>query len=475
MDKDENQPIKECRLYVDGMHCASCEVLIEKKILKYDGVEFVDASLKDNKVRISYSRKQPQISELNKEFQELGYKFQTKKVEKKATPVLRFNPDGSLSVNKGKLFDAFKVSAIFFSLIIAFFLFEKLSLGKYVSVQEGSALPAFFMLGLVAGASSCAALVGGILLSMTKQWHELYIDSDSNAKKAQPHIMFHTGRLLSYAVLGGMLGLIGDVISLNNTTVYSILVIVISVVMFLLALQMLDVKWAHSFRLRAPKFVGRFVSEESNFQGRFMPFVTGVLTFFLPCGFTLIAQSIALTTGSFIQGGLIMFLFALGTFPLLALISMSGLKFNSKPYLTARFNKIAGLLIVFFVIYNINSQLNVLGLPSLSDIKLRGESKVESIVELDEQGEQRISMIAQGFEYLPTSSMVIRQGVLTTLVVDNKGIQGCGAFMAARGLFDGYVQLKYGENIVTFTPKQKGTYKVTCSMGMVAPVLVQVI
>lgn len=474
MSKNKSQ-MKDCRFYVDGMHCASCEVLIEKKLLKHKGVEFVDASLKDNRVRVSYTGKQPQISELNKEFEDLGYKFQTKKIKKDTSPMFKINSDGSLSVNKAKFNNAMISLGIFFSLVVAFFVFEKLSLGRFVNVQADSALPAFFLLGLVAGASSCAALVGGMLLSMTKQWHEIYIDSDSNAQKAQPHIMFHTGRILSYAVLGSVLGLIGDAISLNNTTFYSVLVIAVSIMMLLLALQMLDVKWAQRFRIRAPKFVGRFVSEESNFQGRYMPFMTGALTFFLPCGFTLIAQSIALTTGSFVQGALVMFLFALGTFPMLALISMSGLKFNSKPHLTARFNKIAGLLIIFFVIYNINSQMNVLGYPSLSDIKLGGSEKTEQVVELNNEGEQRISMTAKGFEYLPTSSMVIRKGVPTTLVVDNQGIQGCGAFMAARGLFDGYVRLEYGENKVSFTPEQKGTFKVTCSMGMVPPVLVQVI
>jgi copper chaperone CopZ len=32
--KPSSNKIKDCTLYVDGMHCASCEVLIEKKLLK---------------------------------------------------------------------------------------------------------------------------------------------------------------------------------------------------------------------------------------------------------------------------------------------------------------------------------------------------------------------------------------------------------------------------------------------------------
>ena len=47
----------------------------------------------------------------------------------------------------------------------------------------------------------------------------------------------------------------------------------------------------------------------------------GVGTFFLPCGFTQSMQISALSSGSFTSGFLIMLFFALGTFPMLALVS----------------------------------------------------------------------------------------------------------------------------------------------------------
>ena len=52
--KHKKQKLKQCTLYVDGMHCPACEVLIEKKLLKKQGIEAVDASLGKSRVSVTY-------------------------------------------------------------------------------------------------------------------------------------------------------------------------------------------------------------------------------------------------------------------------------------------------------------------------------------------------------------------------------------------------------------------------------------
>jgi len=64
-----------------------------------------------------------------------------------------------------------------------------------------------------------------------------------------------------------------------------------------------------------------------------------------------------------------MLFFAIGTLPVLLVIGFSSVKFTKKPHTANRFLKIAGVLVLFFAVFNINSQLNVLGWKSLSDIK----------------------------------------------------------------------------------------------------------
>ena len=468
-----------CTLYIDGMHCASCEILIEKKLLKQQGVQAVDASMKDGSVHVEYSgESKPDTQKLNKEFSNLGYKFVKDKPKKKKSAPLLSMVGGELVLNNEKFSAFFKTGVVVASLIIAFFIFEKMQIGQHITVDASSALPAFLLLGVVAGISSCAALIGGLLLSMTKQWNELFIDAESSKTKATPHIMFHLGRIAAFTILGGVLGLVGDAVSLNNATLWAVLTIIVSLVMVVLGLQMLGVEWAQKLRFTAPKSLTRYAAETSNFKGKYMPFMVGALTFLLPCGFTLLAQTIALTSGSFVMGSLILLFFSLGTLPTLLAISFSGLAFNTKPHLTAKFNVIAGLIVLFFAIYNVNGQFNVLGYPSLSDISFGGESKTVSTVSASEStlvdGKQQLNFIAKGFDYYPTSSTTIKSDIPTTLVVDNQGVQGCGTFIAARGLIDNYVSLKNGINEIDLGKPKKGTYKLTCSMGMVAPVTITV-
>ncbi len=446
-----------------------------KKLLRHKGIESVDASLKNNIVDINYVGKNGvDITKLNTEFKQLGYKFSATKFKAlKTKPLFSFH-NGNLEINAKKLRDAYKTLLVVFIFIGAFFLFENFQLGRYVSVDSNSSIPAFFALGLIAGLSSCAALIGGLLLSLVKQWNEVYI-AESNIQKAQPHIMFHAGRIISFFILGGALGLIGKSISLSNTTFISILTILVSFIMFTLALQMLGVGWAQKFKFTAPKFFTRYIADESNFEGKYMPSITGALTFFLPCGFTLIAQSVALTSGNVLQGALIMLAFSLGTLPTLLAISFGGLAFNARPHLTARFNIVAGLIIIFFVIYNVNGQLNVLGYPSLNDISFSSSNKeTQEIAEVN-NGVQVINLVTKGFEYIPTGSTTIKANIPTKLIIDNQGTQGCAAYMASRGLIKNYIEIKPGITEVDLGSPRKGTYKITCAMGMVAPVTINVV
>ncbi len=302
--------------------------------------------------------------------------------------------------------------------------------------------------------------------------------------------------MLAFFILGGFLGWLGSGLSFNNTFGYAVLVGLVSLLMIILALQMLEVSWAKKISLRLPKFITRKVASENSWQGKYSPFLLGVLTFFLPCGFTLIAQGIALTTGSFLAGASIMLFFALGTLPMLASISYTGYRFTQKPHLTAKFSKVAGIIIIFFAIYNINGQLNVMGLPSLHDLKNYSNAKIttqsepiilfgpdvgktlsvsknnsEKKVQVTDDIQQ-LEIIAQGFEYTNSGNAVLRANIPTVMIVDNQGILGCGAQMAARGLFSGFVNLKPGINKIDLGRPKAGSYKITCSMGMVPPITV---
>ncbi len=331
------------------MHCAACEVLIEKKLLEIPGVKAVDASTADGKATIEYEGKGPDITSLNAIFNQDNYFF----AENKITTAL---PGGVGSVNPNLL--GLGIAAC---IVITFLMLDRLGISGLFNISSTSSVVSFFGFGILAGLSSCAALVGGMVLSLSKQWNELYSPEDSSAKRLSPHILFNLGRILSYGFLGGILGLIGSRLALSFT-VTAWLVVIVSLLMIGLGLQMLGVKAFRKFQIALPKFITRSIANEKKFEGKYMPFIMGALTFFLPCGFTITAQTIALLSGSAMQGALVMGFFALGTTPMLLLIGLSSVKFFSKPQLSLTFSKVAGYLVLFFALYNIWSQMSVLGI-----------------------------------------------------------------------------------------------------------------
>ncbi len=341
--------------FVKGMHCAACEVLIEKKLLEIPGVKAVDASTVDGKATVEYEGEKPTIHILNDIFKKDSYVFFE-------NPILATEDSNQKESTKNSTLFGF---AIAIGIIMIFLLLDNLGISGLFNINSKSSAVSFFGFGLVAGLSSCAALVGGMVLSLSKQWNELYSHTDSSLKKLQPHILFNVGRIVSYGIFGGILGLIGSRLALSFTlTVW--LVIAVSLFMIGLGLQMLEVKAFRHFQLGLPKFITRSIADEKNFQGRYMPFVMGVLTFFLPCGFTITAQTIALLSGSFLQGSLIMGFFALGTAPMLLVIGISSVKFFSKPHVALTFSRVAGFLVLFFALWNIYNQMNALGFIGLN-------------------------------------------------------------------------------------------------------------
>ena len=465
---------KSHTFYVEGMHCASCELLIEKKLLQLEGVERVDASIQNQTVEISTNKDiDLNLQKLTNHCKDLGYIFynQKPKQQQEQIFVARGGQGEGVDINWDILKKKSEKLWVFGLVIIGFVIIEKLQLGRFMSSTGSNTVISMVLLGIIASVSSCAALIGGLILSLTKKWHEESIISGNDAKSSSKHIQFHVGRLISFAIGGALLGSFGSVLSFDNTKGFALLVIAVSLVMIILALQMLDISFAQKLRFTLPKGISKFVMSSGSQKGTSnAPALIGAGTFFLPCGFTLIAQAAALASGSAIIGSLMMVGFVIGTMPVLISISAFGLKMNTKPHLTAKFNFYAGVLVLLFALYNINGQLNVLGVFSANDVFSNSQNIQKQQLIKDVQGEQTISLIAKGFSYEATSSMTIEAGKSTKLMVDNQGIQGCGAYLAISGITKGYVSLDRGQNIIDLGKPKKGTYKITCSMGMVAPV-----
>lgn len=420
---------------VVGTHCHSCELLIENEVKKIPGVKSVSASIADSKVKIEYKKSKPGLNILNKLFKDSGYSFSEINQNNRVSPPLVKGGDG------GRFFSIFFVSL----LVLVYYFLLKSNLLPSFNVSTASYPPAFFFFGLLAGFSTCAALVGGLVLSLSQSWSKY---------KLVPVLSFNLGRLIIFAVLGGILGYFGSFFRLS-ITLNIIITVLVSLLMLALGLQMLGVKALQKFSLALPKsFTGKFSSADK-FQGQYLPFILGGLTFFLPCGFTLTTQSLALASGNVLSGALIMGFFALGTFIPLFLIGLTGTKITGSKTVS----QIAGLLLLIFAIFNLKNQFNLLDFNhSVSPVNISQSNEVFVL-----------KMSASATGYTPNNFQV-KAGQKIRWEITDTGTGGCTNGLIARSLFSGIVNLVPGTTSVKefIAPTTPGIYHFSCWMGMIS-------
>jgi sulfite exporter TauE/SafE/copper chaperone CopZ len=325
--------------HVKGMHCKSCVILIEDNLKDAPGVISVKADLGRCEVVVSGSLGNEPLKiaeELTPRIQQHGYTLSVEKEQK----------------NKGwsDFMYAVPIALVF---ITGFILLQKAGLVNLVTTSNVSYGTAF-IIGLIASVSTCLAVVGGLVLSMSANYAK-------EGSVWKPQTLFHIGRLVSFFVLGGVIGALGSSFHLGLTG-NLILSIIVGVIMLILGINLLDIFHATKrLQFALPKvFAKHTISKAATATHALAPLLVGIGTFFLPCGFTQSMQVYTLTTGSFIKGALTMVTFALGTLPVLTLLSFSSFSIAQKSW-KGVFFKTAGLVVIILALFNLISTLVVAG------------------------------------------------------------------------------------------------------------------
>jgi sulfite exporter TauE/SafE/copper chaperone CopZ len=331
--------IQKYRFHVQGMHCKACILMTESELSDLPNITHVKSSLKDNSVEVvgDFGDKTPEqiAEELTIPLKHHGYSVSVEK-----------------QVEEKKWSD-FKIAVpVAFGFAVLFVVLQKIGLVSLVgggNVTYGTA----FVIGTIASLSTCMAVVGGLLLSMSATFAK-------EGDKIRPQLMFHGGRIVSFFVLGGVIGALGAAFTLSTSATFT-LSLIIGLVMLILGINLLDVfPWAKKLQPSMPKFIAKHAHGVSKFNHTLTPLLVGIATFFLPCGFTQSMQLYTLTTGSFLKGGLTMLAFALGTLPILALISFSSFSIQNSSK-AGIFFKTAGLIVIMFALFNLVNSLVVIG------------------------------------------------------------------------------------------------------------------
>jgi sulfite exporter TauE/SafE/copper chaperone CopZ len=330
--------MKKYLFHVAGIHCTSCKIYIEDTLKDQNFVRDVCVNIKNETLEID--------ADTNQTPEELAI-FLTNKIR---------SNNYTVSVDKGgdkKQPDdvLWRAVPLGLGVLVVFFLLQKsgvlnIGIGGQVTVVTS------FIIGLIASVSSCLAVVGGLVLSLSAK-----ISQDTR-RSTKIFTAFHVGRLVSFAILGGVIGSIGGLLG-NSFTVSAVLGLIASAVMVLLGLNLVGLFKKKSITL--PPHVFNFLKKIEH--QTFAPIILGGSTFFLPCGFTQSMQIAALSSGSFFSGFLIMTAFACGTLPVLACLTFGSTSFARSKHASLFFTTV-GVVVIGLGLFSI-----LAGLAGLSIIK----------------------------------------------------------------------------------------------------------
>lgn len=447
------------KYHISGMHCAACENIVFNMVSEINGIRNIKVSSKNNTIEFENTNSNTSaVKVINNRLKDFGYSLSENNANDKA-----FSTEAYMT--------AFVVGVI---LVISYIILNDLGLLESINnfhinsenIGLGSIL-SFFTLGIIASLTSCALLIGGIIASLSRTW--------SLKSQNISIIKFHVGRILSFFIFGTILGIIGTFFQMSMTAL-SVVTIAVSLLMLIVGFQILRVPYFKFFKF---SFLSFFLPKVLKTQRseKLTPFLIGGMTFFVPCGFTLIAQSMAVITGNPITSGLLMLSFVLGTLPALLALSFTGYLLGKRSEISDAFSILASIAIILFALYSINSQLNILGLPSINnlvtdqrkDVFGLSLSSVSTIITTDKGQIQEATILAREFDYYPPL-LKLKADIPTNLTIINEKVEGCARAMWLGSLYDKPIYLNEdGSQTVNFTPK-KGSYKISCTMGMVSPI-----
>lgn len=326
--------------HVQGMHCASCVFFLEETLPGNAGVREAKANLATCTVTLHGDLPDDRTAiadALNPLIAKNGYQ-------------LVHEPSASPTAATRDFLIAAPAAAL---VILGFVALQKLGIVNLVSngdANYGTAL----LIGVIASLSTCLAVVGGLVLSVSA-------NAAKNNATWKSQTLFHAGRLGGFFLLGGVIGSAGAVFQLGIVGTF-VLSLLVGAVMLILGVNLLDVfPSLKKLQPKMPTAITRRTMRSTSSTHMLAPLLLGIGTFFLPCGFTQSMQVYTLSTGSFLSGALTMLFFALGTLPVLALLSFGALEIAHKPW-KGIFFKAAGIVVIVLAIYNIWNALAVIGI-----------------------------------------------------------------------------------------------------------------
>ena len=416
---------------VEGMHCVHCEANVERALANLPGLEAVHASYRKGALTALWDETRISEREIDARLRAEGYSL-----AKKRRPLWQ---------------EALKLIALIALLAALYWVMTRTVVADWMSAfpvaRAGMGLGMLFAMGLMTSLH-CVAMCGGINIAQSAS------AAQKGRRPARANVLYNLGRVISYTVIGGIIGALGMAFSVSST-VKAWIQIAAAAFMLIMALNLMGgFSWLHRFSVSLPKGIGRRIRGGSAGHSSF---VIGLANGLMPCGPLQSMQLFALSTGGWWMGALSMLCFSLGTVPLMLCIGLIGGRLNQR--FAKPMRVISALLVVMMGMSMLASGLSLAGV---------GMSATP-------MGEDGFAVIQNGTQYVrseidfgsyPAITVQVGVPVRWTISAEEGKLNGCNneIVIPAYGLT---VPLQAGENIVEFTPTQTGAIPYTCWMGMI--------
>lgn len=317
----------------------------------------------------------------------------------------------------------------------------------------------------------CVAMCGSLVLTYA-------VKDDTSGpwyRRMLPHAVYQSAKILSYVLVGVLLGLLGAALDLGGVRGW--VTIGAGLFMIVLGLNMTG-RFPFLARLtfRPPKFLKRALSStrrkaadqaKSGETSLATPLTFGLLTGLMPCGPLQAAQLAAASAGSAGAGALTMLGFGLGTAPLmLGFGTVSGM-------LSARFKKnmmaVAALVIIVLGLVMLNRGAMIVGSPitaqTVQQAVLGGPVVDAGEFQRGADGVVEIPLTISDVKFVP-NTLAFPENEPVRLIVDRQEDSACSDQIAIPqlGLLEDLAP--FAVTIVEVPPADGGSYTLTCGMGM---------
>ncbi len=418
--------MKKISIKVVGMTCKHCESTIKENLLKLKQINNVKVSLKTGIVDI-YSNKEIKEKTIEKVINDSGYKY--------IGLVENYN-------KRAKIKELIPIILIILTLYLILGLIFGFNFINYLpNINSSITIPALFIIRLLTSIH-CIGMCGSI---------NLMASVNNDKKSIKNPLLYNLGRIISYTIVGAIVGLIGSIFNFNSI-LQGIIILIAGILMIMMGLSMIGYLPKTLF-----KFLP-FLNININRKNK-TPFVIGLLNGLMPCGPLQAMQLYALSTGSIYLGALSMFVFSLGTIPLVLGFGILFSTLNKKYNVIIQ--RISAVLIILLSIFMLNRSFNLMGINLQKPVDYTGYNVAEVYSDY-----QYVEITLKPLGYTP---IVVEKGKPVRFNIKVINIERFGCTSAVKiPEYNIYKPLQNGDNIIEFTPTETGDFIYTCWMGIVS-------